>query len=301
MKHWKKYGLGLILALLFPYTVTLFLNGSIVEPEIQLSYSGKQIELEGEMIDAEQFLIYVLASQMPADYEAEAWKAQAVLSRSALYKSLEEGAARAEDTGLFYWTLEEMKKQWGGSFSDNYGKIEQAVAQTACQTIRYEGAYIENFCHRASAGKTRSGGEAYPYLPSVESNDVDMENYLVIQPFTNEELAKKLNEKTGTNEYSASGLNETIQIGSRDEAGYVTSLQIGQKEWTGADFAEALSLSSESFTVQQQPDGVKMICSGSGSGYGLSQWGANRMAKEGKTFEEILNYYFQNIEIHTDL
>ena len=301
MKSWKKIGLGLLLALLFPYGVTLFLNGQIKKPETELSYSGKQVILEGEAVDGEQFLIYVLASQIPAEYEEEALKAQALVSRSALYRALDSGAREAEETGLSYWTLQQMKEQWQGDFSENYERIEQAIAQTACETLKQNGAYIGGFWHRASAGMTRPGGENYPYLVSVESDDVDMENYLSIRSFTNEELADGLNEASGTKDYQASGLNQTIQIGSRDESDYVLSLQIGGKTLSGAEFAAALSLQSESFTVEQKENGLKIICTGAGSGYGLSQWGANRMAKEGKSCEEILNYYFQEIEICSDL
>ena len=301
MKNWKKIGLGLFLVLLFPYVTTLFLSGRIVKPDVSLSYSGKQILLEGEPVDAEQFLIYVIASQIPSDYEEEALKAQAVVSRSALYRSLENGVKKAEETGLSYVTLKQMKELWQGGFSEQYERIEQAVAQTACTTMIFDGQLTEGFFHRASAGKTRSGGEEYPYLPSVESSDVDMENYLVIRSFTNEELAKKLNDASPSGVFGASGLSQTVQVGKRDESGYVLSLEIGGNTWSGKDFAAALGLSSENFTMEQQEKGLKIICTGQGNGYGLSQWGANRMAKEGKSFEEILNYYFQNIEIHSGL
>lgn len=304
MKSWKKIGLGLFLALLFPYVTTLFLSGQVIEPETELSYSGKMVELEGEVIDGEQFLIYVLAAQIPADYEAEALKAQAVLCRTNLYQGLEAGISTAEDLaeeyGLSYLTLQDMKKRWQERFSDCYRCMEQAVAQTACQTVTYGGSYIEAFWHGASAGKTRSGGEAYPYLTSVESNDIDMENYLTIRTLSNEEMAKALKD-AGAGAVTAEGLNRTIQVGSRDEAGYVLSLEMGGLSLKGADFAEALGLPSESFTVEQQDQGLKFICTGAGSGYGLSQWGAVRMAQQGSTYEEILSYYLEEIEIRSDL
>ncbi|MBQ6834125.1 MAG: S-layer homology domain-containing protein, partial [Lachnospiraceae bacterium] len=88
-----------------------------------------------------------------------------------------------------------------------------------------------------------------------------------------------------------------IQIVERDSAGYVIRVQVGQKTYTGEEVQYALGLPSSCYTFEEVNGKIQAVCKGVGHGYGFAQFGANEMAKEGKTYRELLNYYFQNVEI----
>lgn len=93
---------------------------------------------------------------------------------------------------------------------------------------------------------------------------------------------------------------DTVQIVERDEGGYITAIQIGTALYKGEEIQEALGLSSPSFTIESFEDKIRIVCQGDGHGFGLSQWGAVQMAENGSTFEEILNYYYKNIELASE-
>ncbi len=89
----------------------------------------------------------------------------------------------------------------------------------------------------------------------------------------------------------------TFQLVGREKGGYVKEIQIGAHIYSGEEIRQALSLPSSSFTMEEREGKIRIICKGIGHGYGLSQYGADAMAREGKGAEEILKYYYQNIVI----
>lgn len=294
---------GTILLFLFPYIFTLFVSGSISEEPKEIAKSGKNVVRKGpygkEEIDLEEYVLGVAASQLPGDYEKEAVKVQVILARTYLYKAAG-GADKILESDLYCTYLDRAgrEKEWGDQFVEYEEKFEAAASETAGQVILYEGNLADAMFHRASGGMTREGGEGFPYLKSVDSgSDVDMENYVTIKEYSEAELVKGIGGIRGQNLGSGEALG--LQIVSRDSAGYVTQVMVGAEEYTGEEVMAALSLPSPAFSVSQTESGLKFVSKGSGHGYGLSQWGANKLAREGKDAMTILNYYFQNITVET--
>lgn len=290
-----------VISMCLPYLITLIWTGQIERQKNELDYSGKTIIVEGEQMDLENFVIYILAEQIPPEYPAAALQSQAVIARTYLYQMLQgQGEVSADTLSIAYKTLSQMKKEWGDRYTEYYKNLENAVAATAGRTLKYEGGYIDAMFHHACAGYTRSGGEQRPYLMPVASDDVSYEGFLSISTWTPDEFVKKIQELHGDTGLSASGIMDTVQIVERDEGGYITAIQIGTALYKGEEIQEALGLSSPSFTIESFEDKIRIVCQGDGHGFGLSQWGAARMAENGSTFEEILNYYYKNIELASE-
>ena len=271
-------------------------------------------------ITVEEYLIHVLAAQIPADFGPETLKAQAVLARTYVYGEMEaaggagatepgggatDGAAAGANT-IYEEALDmdalsraQMEKKWGsGDFAKMYGKLKTAVDATAGMCVTYEGKYIEPLFCFASAGMTRTRGDEYPYLKQVESDgDLLADGYLSMPVFSGGEMAEKINSISGAVPVTADQLPGEIQIVERDNAGYVKHVQIGQKTYTGEEVQYALGLSSSCYSFEKFDGKIRVVCKGVGHGYGFSQTGANALEKEGRDFKELLGYYFQNVEI----
>lgn len=264
-------------------------------------------------LDVETYLVGIVARQIPAEYELEALKAQAVIARTYIYGRMgEETEIKEEELGLKILEEEQMESLWGRpKFVEYYDKISQAVRETEGMVMildEGEGSSEEKLVsepmfHRASAGYTRDGGDGYPYLKSVDSQqDVEAEGYLTMMEWEPKEVVRLMKEaavKNGTEEpeLTEGQVMDTIQLVSRDGAGYVKEIQIGTHIYTGDEIQAALGLPSAAFTLEEHEGLLRAICRGVGHGYGLSQYGAHKMAEEGKSAEEILNYYYQNIII----
>ncbi|MCI9570141.1 MAG: SpoIID/LytB domain-containing protein [Lachnospiraceae bacterium] len=251
-------------------------------------------------VSAEEFLIGVLAEQIPADYGTETLKAQAVLARTYIYREMDgKDSIYEEALDMDVLTRAQMEKRWGSSkFPQSYGKIKEAVEATAGLCLTYEGTFIEPFFCRASAGQTRSRGEEYPYLKQVESpGDMEADSFLQVTSWMPESFARQVNQIPDSAPVAAAGLFEEIQIVERDGAGYVRQIQVGQKTYTGEEIQYALGLPSACYSFESQEGRIRVTCKGIGHGYGFSQAGANALEREGYDFRALLGYYFQNVEI----
>lgn len=296
---------GCMLALLIPYVVTLALAGTIRGEEKQVELiSGKTVlTRQGRAVDVEEYLIGVVGRQMPADYGAEALKAQAVVARTYIYKQMgDSGEIGEEELNLEYLEEKQLEAMWGsGKFVEYYKNIQEAVEATSQMVMSYEGALIDPLFHRASAGKTRAGDEYHPYLESVESlRDVEAEGYLSMPSWEPEAFVAAINQITGGGDLTSGQVPEGIQLIEKDGAGYVKNIQIGNHAYSGEEVQAALGLSSACFTLEGYEGRIRAVCKGIGHGYGMSQYGARAMAEEGKTAEEILSWYFKNIDLISD-
>lgn len=311
----RRFLLVLFIMVMIPYVTTLAWTGRlektmpIVEkslfagdskegtPMICVMRNGKETS-----ITAEEYLVHVLATQIPADFEPETLKAQAILARTYIYGLMENRKEIfEEELDMDAISTDQMKELWGEKeYLAKLSKLQTAVHDTNGLYILYEGAFIEPvFCY-ASAGKTRSYGEDFPYLRQVESSgDLLAENYRSLPVFELWEFVRRINEIPGAVSFVETDLDngDGIQIVERDGSGYVKQVQIGQKTYTGEEVQYALGLASPHFSFERLDGKIRVICKGIGHGYGFAQFGANEMAKEGKTYEELLKYYFQNVEI----
>lgn len=305
----RRFLVVLVTMVMIPYVTTLAWTGkvsgkteTIAEHENVDGYRIIVQKNEKEQsVSVENFLVSILAAQIPAEFEMETLKAQAILARTYIY-GLMNGRSELyeEELDMDALSADQMKKLWGEkAYPAMLGKLQEAISTTAGMYMVYDGTIIEPFFCYASAGKTRSKGEEYPYLRPTESQeDEKAENYRSLPTFELHEFTKCINEILGAVEVYEEELadGDGIQIVERDSAGYVKRVQIGKKTYTGEEVQYALGLASSCYSFERVNGKIRVICKGVGHGYGFSQFGANEMAKEGKTYAELLNHYFQNIE-----
>lgn len=301
----KKIWTALLIGLLFPYITTLAVGGTAVNGNTnrEESMSGRRIFLDREQggyMDLEEYLPGVVARQMPAEFELEALKAQAILARTYIFKQMD-GKSEIPESALDLDFLEEeqLKSLWGtDKFVEYYKKIETAVEETNEMVIVWNDQLIDPLFCRASSGKTRSGDEYHPYLVQVDSKrDLEAEGGLQIAGWSKEEFASLLSAMPEGEPVSADMVPGCVQIVSRDSAGYIEQIQVGTVMHSGDEVQYALGLQSSDFFIEEYNGGIRAVCSGIGHGYGLSQYGANQKAKEGWTAQDILEYYFKDISI----
>ncbi len=292
--------------LLFPYLFTLAWTGR-VEGMIQMESGAAEQRMvildrggKAYPVPAEDYIIGMAAMQIPADYEKETIKAQMIIARTYLYglmgkeSSIPESAIDAD-----IMTEGEMQKEWGKeNFLNSYQKFAEAARETQGTVIAFEGAVADPLFHKLSAGKTRAGDSLHPYLVSVDCrNALEAEGYLTAVSFTKEEFCRRLNEMEDSLKLEPEEIFRNLQIVERDEAGYVVQVKAGEKIYTGEELQYALGLKSAAFSFEELEGNIRCLVRGEGHGYGFEQWGANEKAKEGRTAEELLKYYYKNIEL----
>ena len=262
-------------------------NAEIATPEIIRTSS-----------DFENYIKGVVAAEMPALFQTEALKAQAVSARTYATRKMYESNTNTipYDIGQAYITVEEMKQKWGEHFTEYYNKISDAVEQTKGEIMIYDNEPILAVFHSESAGKTEDAENVWqkqiPYLKSVDSSlDKNAPDFEKSISYTFDEMTKSF-----CNTYKDfSFSNNQIKILSHTPAGYVQKIQIGNKTLTGREVREILNLRSSNFTVNIENNTVIFTTKGYGHGAGMSQYGAEFMAKEGKTYREILQHYYTGI------
>ena len=161
---------------------------------------------------------------------------------------------------------------------------------------KYQGQEIEAPYFAVSAEKTR--GTELPYLKSAESIwDITSEDFLKVEFYDAGELVDTCNQAFPEAGLTAEDWVNTLVVTEREESGYVKTIQVGNSSVSGEEFRKAFSLNSACFYIREIDGRVRIVTKGLGHGYGLSIYGANEMAKEGKTYQEILSYYYSGIEI----
>lgn len=295
------------MALLIPYVATLAWTGRVEGNLESKEPSGKTVLLDRgstlSRVDLEEYLIGVLAVQIPAGYEEETLKAQAVIARTYLCKQMKDGSEVAESAlDLDYLEENQMEELWGENrYLEYYKKLRDAVNETRGQVIRYDGELIDPLFHRISAGSTRIGDELHPYLQAVDaSQDVEAEDYMTLTVFTPEEFASCLNSMSDSPELSADRAFSDFQIVEKEQGGYVGAVQAGSKTYTGEEIRAALGLPSSAFTLEEYEGNIRCVTKGQGHGYGFDQYGADCKAKEGAAAADLLKFYYKNIVVNSE-
>lgn len=302
----KKMTMACIIALLFPYIITLAWTGKIeVNKNFPMETSGKTIILDrkgaSSSMDVEEYLPGVVAKQIPADFGKEALRAQAIIARTYIYGKMNgKNEINESELHMEYLEKKQMERLWGSeSFVASYALIENAVRSTSKMAMTYNGTLIDPLFHRASTGMTRAGDNNHPYLQPVDAKrDVEAEGYLSVTELSKEDFVGKINQISGDVPVKPDQVPGTIQIISRDQGGYVGQIQIGTKTYSGEDIQRALQLPSTSFSFEEYEGGIRIVCQGIGHGYGMSQFGAKCKAEEGWAAEKILSYFYKNIVIN---
>jgi stage II sporulation protein D len=257
-----------------------------------------------EKLPLDEYLIGVVAAEMPAEFELEALKAQALTARTYYVKQIT-GAeasklphgAQVTDTEAHqvFKNTAELKQQWGSDYSRKIQKIAEAVKATDGQILTYDGTPITATFFSTSNGFTENSEDywpnSFPYLRSVESPwDVGTPKYTSQTAMSVAEFERKLGVKLAGN-------GEIGKITERTAGNRVRKIEIGGKTLTGKDVREKLGLRSSDFNWSLKGGQVVIETKGYGHGVGMSQYGANGMAAEGKTYQEIVQHYYQGIEI----
>jgi len=256
-----------------------------------------------EEVPLEDYIVGVVSSEMPASYEMEALKAQALTARTYLIRQILDGndinlpdGADVADTVLYqvYKNDEELKELWGNDYQWKISRIQKAVMETEGEVITYEKEPITATFFSTSNGYTENSEEYWeneiPYLRSVESPwDTESPRYKGEKHLTIDEFQQKLNVKLADGEVG--------NILARTTGGRVAKVDIGGKSFTGREVRDVLELDSSDFDWQRHGDNVVIETRGWGHGVGMSQYGADYMAKSGKSYQEIIEHYYYNVHI----
>lgn len=265
-----------------------------------------------EMTMAE-YLPGVVRGEMPATFALEALKAQAVAERTFIYYHMQGGRKAAHpdaDVCMDYrccnaWvSREQAKNNWGDNFEEYDRKILQSVEETDGQVMLYAGKLILAAFHSSSAGITAKSGDAWvsdlPYLVSVESPETaeSVPNYYSVNTFTAEQFREKIlaEEPEAVLEGSAKGWVTDLK---KNSSGRVESATVGGVPIRGTRLRSILGLRSACFTVECGEEDITFRVTGFGHGVGMSQYGADALAREGKSWQEILRWYYRGVSIET--
>ena len=251
----------------------------------------------GQVIDInlDEYLIGVVSAEMPASFSLEALKAQSVIARTYTLKLISSNRKITDTVQTqVYKDNNELKNIWKSNYNFYYEKIKSAVLSTKDECIKYNGSLIDAVYHSTSNGYTEDSvyvwGNSIPYLKSVPSLwDKNVSSYLRNVTLSFGEISNKLGM-----DFSSSSIIEIIK---KDESGRINKIKINDREYTGVQVRNLLGLRSSDFDYEIKEDGIIFTTRGYGHGVGLSQYGANEMAKEGYNYKQIINHYYTNVSI----
>ncbi len=264
---------------------------------------------EIEQVNLDTYLCNVVSAEMPATFEQEALKAQAIVARTyTIYKILNKKHDNADicddSTCCQAWiSKEDRLAKWEENQRDsNWQKICNAVNDTKGKIITYNNKPIDAFFHSNSGGITEIpvnvwGGSDYPYLQSVETSGEDAyTQYASEVSFTQEELINKLKEKYSDISIDFENMDD-IKILEYTESTRVKTVKFGNHEISGVEARTLLGLKSTNFEIIRDGNNIKFSVKGYGHGVGMSQTGADSMAKTGSSAEEIIKHFYTGVEI----
>ena len=290
------------------------LDRVVVHPEAEVD--GKttvRVSLgEGEVLalPLDKYLWRVVAAEMPASFELEALKAQTVAARTYTLSKMGRTVANHPDADVCsdinccqaYLDPETANRQWGERAGEYSEKIAAAVAETDGMAALYGGVPIQAVFFSSAAGRTVDAvevwGNSVPYLTGVDSpeGEADVPNYHSSVTVSPEEFREKLSAQYPQADLSAPAA-EWFGQPVYNSGGGVDSLEIGGVSVPGSALRTLFGLRSANFTVEVGTDGITFSVTGYGHGVGMSQYGANTLARQGMNYEEILKWYYTGIEV----
>lgn len=266
---------------------------------------------EIEEIPIDTYLYNVVSAEMPADFELEALKAQAVVARTYTIYQISHSNGKHGEADICddssccqaWISKEDRFERWEEDVRENnWNKIMEAVDSTAGKVITYNGEPIDAFFHSNSGGKTELpvnvwGSADFPYLQSVETaGEDDYAQYNSSVVVTKTELINKLKEKHPEIDVDFSK-DDAIKILEFTDGNRVKTIKFGNVQISGVEARSILGLKSANFDVQIDGDNVAFSVVGYGHGVGLSQTGSDSMAKNGCNYEEIIKHFYTGVEI----
>jgi stage II sporulation protein D len=292
----KKLIICLLLILLFLLPMYFLKSDETEQQQLVAPAENKctlMINVNGEEVELNDYLIGVLAGEMPISFHEEALKAQAIAARTYALRQTDSGKKEIQSTTAHqvFNSTETRQQKWKTAFAANETKLAEAVKATENQVLMYDGQYITAMFHSTSIEQTESAknysGNSIPYLQAVSSPEQrPAEENL----FTFKELNRLLQQNFSSKQYR----NAKI---IRNDTNRVDEIEINGVKWTGRDFRNHLNLRSTNFSWQWSAKGVTIKTLGFGHGVGMSQYGADTMAKNGYTVEQILAHYYPGAKL----
>lgn len=263
-------------------------------------------------MELESYLVGVLAAEMPASFDGQALRAQAVAARTYTYYNMLRGGCNSQDADICTWSAccqayhsdAALREKWGDDYGTYILRIKSAVEDTKGEILLYDGQPIEALYHSSAGGMTENSEDAFssarPYLRAVSSTletgsaritgevrvpvDTFIETVLVNWPEAGLE---------------ADRLGAQIAVTLRTESGRVSAIRLGLATASGRDMRRLFSLNSTLFTVEVTDGAVVFSTKGFGHGVGMSQTGANAMGRAGSDYREILLHYYSGVSFGT--
>jgi len=272
-------------------------------------YRSKTGEIEELPID--EYLYGVVSSEMPVKYEMEALKAQAVVARTYTIYQITHSNGKHNNADICdnyaccqaWISKEDRFAKWNElDAENNWKKIVNAVNSSQGKVITYNGDVIDAFFHSNSGGITETasnvwGGQNFPYLQSVETiGEEGYEQYSSEVELSKDELINKLKEKHPEIEINFDEA-DSIKILEFTESGRVKTIKIGNIKIAGTELRTCLELKSTNFSFEIKENSVVFFVKGYGHGVGMSQTGADSLAKQGLNYEDIIKHFYSNVEI----
>lgn len=276
--------------------------------ETKIQSGGESVEVvrtssgKTEKMSEIEYLIGAVSAEMPPTYHEEALKAQAVACYTYMLYACAQGENLSDDskTHQGYLSDEECKEKWGKKYDVYHNKIKKACEEVIGKAVIYDGKPIMAAFHAICPGRTQSAadiwGKDVAYLKSVVSDgdrlSPDYSSTVVLTKEQFKESAGKLDGCTLPDDVS-----KWVGDVSKTDSGAVKEIKIGDKNYSGEKIRGAFNLRSNCFTVEYKNDKFTFNVTGYGHGVGMSQYGADYMARQGSTYEEILRHYYTGAEI----
>lgn len=298
-------GLSLCIVVVIPWSIVRWhkANQKIEDVDIRVLMPNGQVKT----LFLEDYLLGVVAAEMPAEFESEALKAQAIAARTYAAKRISQNSKNANTNYDVDTTVQtqawlsdtQMKSNWGWLNYWRYrSKIEKAVKATSGLLLVAKGEYIDALYHSSSGRRPTERSEevwssAREYLQNVSSGEENPLRYVKTISFTPQELYKKLGKKEVIRPFTSGD----FQILSRTTVGRAKQVRVLGKDYAASQFRSILGLASTDIEWVVQPEQVVITTYGNGHAVGMSQWGANDLAKKGKKVEEILTHFYPGAKL----
>jgi len=289
-----------------------------VKPEIK-EYDYKQYNTikvlhkqtnEIQEMPIDEYLYGVVSAEMPVDFELQALQAQAIVARTyTIYKILQSEGKHGEaqicddSTCCQAWISKEKRfERWPDNQEERWNKIISAVENTKGKIITYNGEPINAFFHSNSGGTTETplnvwGGSGYPYLQAVATSGEDSyTQYSSEFIISKKDFIKKIEEYH--KDFSINfNLQDCIKTTEYTDGNRVKTISIGNINFSGVEIRKIFGLKSANFSINICGDDIKFDVKGYGHGVGMSQTGADSLAKQGANYEEIIKHFYTGVEI----
>lgn len=237
-------------------------------------------------LDLEDYIFGVLAAEMPASFEEEALKAQAVAIRSFTLNSKNNNEINLTTVSQAYATNENLKSKWQNDYQYYYQKLKKIVSDTKNEVVKRDGKVLKTYYFSMSNGFTENSNDVFneDTFSSVKSSyELSLSNFEKTKTISKEDLSKIFN---------MSNINFTNKVFNNTH--HVKSIEVNNKKYSGIEIRKLLNLRSTDFDINETENSFIFTTRGYGHGVGMSQYGANEMAKQGYLYDQILSYYYQN-------